>query len=363
MEKLKYQQLADHFRKRIEAGKLHAGEQLPSQQAIQHQFSTSQATVERAYTLLEEEGIIERRWRKGVFVKQRPVQALTGNIGVIGSPSFEQVGSLYSTQIMEGIMAGAAAESCHALILGNDLTLNSGDCRKVDGILIVNVENMKPLLAKIPKGMPCVSLLNDTAQISCVKADNEGGARQAVEYLISRGHRRIAFLKNNNWSIPVARQKGYEAALRDAGIRPQRSWVRSNNLTGHLSPGDHRLASYEQIRDWVKEDWRATGCTALLAQNDHLALGAIRAFTEAGIHVPDEVSIIGFDGTELCDYFPPRLTSVKIPLTAIGNNAVKVLLQHLRDASKPREVKVLPTSMREGESVLRRMESLQESCL
>jgi GntR family transcriptional regulator of arabinose operon len=361
MEKLKYQQLADHFRKKIEAGKLRAGEQLPSQQAIQHQFSTSQATVERAYTLLEEEGIIERRWRKGVFVRERPAQNATGNIGVIGSPNFERGVNPYSAHLMEGIMAGAAAESYHALILGNDLTWNGSECRKVDGILIVNIEDMQPLLAKIPKGMPCVSLLNDTARISCVKADNEGGGRLAAEYLISRGHRRIAFLKNNNWSIPAARQKGYEDALRGAGIRLQRSWIRSNNLTGHLSPGDHRLASYEQIRRWIQEDWRATGCTALLAQNDHLALGAIRAFQESGLRVPEDVSIIGFDGTELCDYFPPRLTSVKIPLAEIGSNAVKVLLQHLRDPSLPREVMVLPSSIREGESVLSRTGSMQES--
>lgn len=361
MEKLKYQQLADHFRKQIEAGKLRVGEQLPSQQALQHQFSTSQATVERAYALLDEEGIIERRWRKGVFVKQRPAKALTGNIGVIGSPNFEQGVNSYSAYLMEGIMAGAAAESCHALILGNDLTWNGSEYRKVDGILIVNIEDMKPLLAKIPTEMPCVSLLNDTAQISCVKADNEGGGRLAAEYLISHGHRRIAFLKNNNWSIPAERQKGYEAALRAAGIRPRRSWIRSNNLIGHLSPGDHRLASYEQIRNWVKEDWRATGCTALLAQNDHLALGAIRAFQENGLRVPEDVSIIGFDGTELCDYFPPRLTSVKIPLVEIGSYAVKVLLQHLRDPALPREVKILPTSLREGESVASRAESMQES--
>lgn len=349
--KLKYEQLADHFRARINAGQLRAGEPLPSQQAMQSEFAASQSTMERAYALLEKEGLIERRWRSGVFVRPSCASPVTGNIGVLGSPGFQQGNSLYAAALMEGIIEAAGAASRHPLILGNSLDWDGSDCHKVDGFLIVNIENMQPLLEKIPASMPCVSLLNNTARIACVKADDEGGARQAVEYLVARGHRRIAFLKNNDASIPTARQQGYRAALRDTGIAPRKSWLCSTHLIGHVSPGQHRLAAYSQIERWLQSGWEATGCTALLAQNDHLALGAIRAFSENGLRVPEDVSVIGFDGTELCDYFPPRLTSVKIPLREIGRAAVGVLLKHLQNPAHPVGITILPATLHEGESV------------
>jgi DNA-binding LacI/PurR family transcriptional regulator len=104
------------------------------------------------------------------------------------------------------------------------------------------------------------------------------------------------------------------------------------------------------MQSWLQEGWRETRCTALLAQNDLAAIGAMRAFQKAGIRVPEDVSVVGFDGTELCEYLAPQLSSVEIPLREIGAQAVKVLLDRLRQPSGKAETLVLPTRFQARES-------------
>ena len=101
---------------------------------------------------------------------------------------------------------------------------------------------------------------------------------------------------------------------------------------------------------WLQEDWRALGCTAILAQNDHMAIGVMQVLQEANLDVPGEVSVMGVDGTELCDHTTPRLSSVQLPLEQIGARAVDLLVEQIESGQPEEQIIVLPAKLRAAAS-------------
>ncbi len=106
------------------------------------------------------------------------------------------------------------------------------------------------------------------------------------------------------------------------------------------------------MRKWLQDGWRDLGCTALLAQNDEAAIGAIEELQEAGFDVPGDVSVVGFDGTEAAEYFRPRLTTIKVPLEEIGAAAAEYLLRQIREGDETEEHTgvTLPAQLKIGDS-------------
>jgi LacI family transcriptional regulator len=84
---------------------------------------------------------------------------------------------------------------------------------------------------------------------------------------------------------------------------------------------------------WLRGDWSKLGCTAIAAHNDEAAIGVLKALREADIQVPSDVSVVGFDGTELAAHSDPPLTTWKVPLEEIGARGVKVLLRQMKGES------------------------------
>jgi LacI family transcriptional regulator len=107
------------------------------------------------------------------------------------------------------------------------------------------------------------------------------------------------------------------------------------------------------MKKWLSDGWRETGCTAILAQNDVAAIGVMQILQEEGIRVPDDVSVMGFDGTEICDLVSPRLWSVMLPLAQIGAKAVEILNRQIAGEADAGETILLPLHLRQGESVAR----------
>src|SRR5690606_19753497 len=120
------------------------------------------------------------------------------------------------------------------------------------------------------------------------------------------------------------RREGYRAALCEAGIEPRHEWER---LLWNW--GEFVLRGRRGMKDWFADGFSKTGITALLVQNDRAAIGAIQALQQAGLRVPHDVSVVGFDSTDECELSSPRLTSVHVPLAEIGNAAVEMLMQQI----------------------------------
>jgi LacI family transcriptional regulator len=130
------------------------------------------------------------------------------------------------------------------------------------------------------------------------------------------------------------RRQGYEEALSEAGIAPEDSWV----VSGDWSSSSGYRATL-QLLD------RNSGLTALFAQNDRMAMGALQALRERGLQVPQDVAVVGFDDIPSAPYFCPPLTTIHHPFYELGRVSVQVLIDLIDGRSAPPEPIRLDTKL------------------
>lgn len=167
------------------------------------------------------------------------------------------------------------------------------------------------------------------------------GAQLATQHLIDMGHRAICEVTGPmQWTGARQRHEGWLATLRRAGITP-----------GTSVEGDWTAAGgFQAVQGLLRGGARFTG---LFAGNDQMALGAMRALREAGLAVPDDVSIVGFDDIPEAAYFEPPLTTVRQDFTALGQQAVELLLDRMAAPEAPAHQRVLYPELVERASVVR----------
>ena len=201
--------------------------------------------------------------------------------------------------------------------------------RHVEGVLFVrgDYENEVTHLARLKEfGIPVVTTGHhspevDTAQID---VDNIKGGRRAVEYLIGLGHKKIAMITGpTQWKSTQDRTQGYHQALQDAGILVDRNLVVEGDNWLHSS-------GYKNAKMLVKQ---GAAFTAIFAHNDRIARGAIHALNEAGLKVPADVSVIGYDDITEAEFSDHPLTTIRQPMTEVGEAAARLLIQMIEDAS------------------------------
>lgn len=150
-----------------------------------------------------------------------------------------------------------------------------------------------------------------------LSVDQERGARVAVRHLLELGHRRIAHVAGPaDWLEAQARLAGFRAELLDAGHEPAEILVGDWTAESGYHAGQELLA--------------AGGATAVFCANDQMALGVLHAASDAGVRVPDQLSVVGFDDSPESAHFLPPLTTVRQDFVEIGRRAIGLLLAELR---------------------------------
>ncbi|NLW19904.1 MAG: LacI family transcriptional regulator [Clostridiales bacterium] len=169
-----------------------------------------------------------------------------------------------------------------------------------------------------------------SSHISSVSIDHHAAGFEAASRLLQLGHRRIALLGyfSRGQDSTGARLHGAVAAMREAGIPYDESLFTEVNFT--------MPSAYMNVKRMLAEGRRFT---ALFAASDIMAIGAIRALHEQGLRVPDDVSVIGFDGIELGSFLAPSLTSVRQPTSLIAQESVR-LMRELIETNQSRHVQV-----------------------
>lgn len=350
----KYLKIYTRIQSGILNGDLAPGERLPSFSELRAEYGAMPATAERAYARLEREKLVVRKARRGVFVAP-PELARTGMIGFVSHPAYPENREVSpGTQaVLEGVREGCH-EQGNGVLLANDH--GAPNLRRVDG-LILHCDKLEFYTMGIPSDFPHVLLGQQADGITTVSADDFEGARIAVSHLVERGHQRIACLMEELQDLPMRRAAGYQLALQQAGIEIHPGWLRQVEKVEYLPAPADTSSSYlewgrRNMRAWLDSDWHHLGCTALIVQNDHAAIGVMQILQEEGISVPDQVSVIGFDGTNSCDLVRPRLTSIRIPFYEMGREAVRALREQIENgAQAPRSI-ILPVKLREGSSVV-----------
>ena len=180
----------------------------------------------------------------------------------------------------------------------------------------------------------------DFPNLSMVGVDDRAAAYQAVSYLIQQGHRKIAVLGGPATSYPsMMRRQGAQQAMEDAGIRFE------DKLYG-LSNYDFESA-YHAMNGLLA---RRAEFTALFAMSDVIVFGAIRALGRAGLQVPEDVSVIGFDGITMSRYCVPVMTTIVQPSEQIALQSIELLVRQIEHGT-PAQTVTLQPELQQGESV------------
>ena len=194
--------------------------------------------------------------------------------------------------------------------------------RRVDAIIVTSSRVGSLYSSQLDQIQVPIVLINDQEEgeyIHSVAVDDLQGAKLAVEHLIALGHRRIGYVavadrpKSNR-----RRLQGYKTALRQAAISPEPALVVPAPGDTDLKVG---LASLERLL--------AAGATAVFCYNDVTAIGLLIACREAGLALPQDLSVIGFDNIEACDYVTPPLTTVHQFRSTLGELAMHMVLDLL----------------------------------
>ncbi len=363
-----YLQLAEHLREQIESGQLQPGDRLPSFNEMKAQFDAVQRTVEKAHALLEGDGLIRREAGRGVFVNQPATQTKTGNVGFVLPHNMQPERDMtYWGLALSGIRQAARDRNYHLLLIDEDDSFNRWD--KMDGVVLCDTRdprNLERAMPRPPVNFPAVSIFNKIPGTACITTDDADGFYQLTRHLIELGHTRIAYLATITKGIHQleVRREGYLRALREAGIEPDPHWqcdIRKRPEWNGLMSW-YPLAGEYYVNQWLETGWNELGCTALIAQNDAVAKGAMNAFQAAGIKVPEDISIAGFDGLPLYSD-TLTLTTAKAPLFEMGLQAMNSLLDWLKDSSNAPQDIQLPVELIQGNTTAAPATQKQEKLL
>lgn len=216
--------------------------------------------------------------------------------------------------------------------------------RAVDGFLLLNTPADK---IDVPVPVVAISAHSGGPSVTNIVLDHHAAVEQALGHLYQLGHRKIAFMRGPR-EIPDSefRWKSIEQVAREIGLRIDPALVvRINAAAGwSLKTGAHPMApeiGYKPMHALLQ---KSRDFTAVFCFNDIAAIGATRALTEAGLAVPRDVSVVGFDDILSAAYFTPSLTTVRQPLFEMGKRGAQVLLERIADHEKqfPAEITVEP---------------------
>lgn len=196
-----------------------------------------------------------------------------------------------------------------------------------DGVILTPASN-RGGLASLSQQLPLVLLNRETEEptdCDIVLNDNAGGARAATEHLIAHGHRRIAYVTARK-AVSTVRDRlaGYRGALIDANLPTDDRFV----VRAEITIEDARAATRTLLN-------RPERPTAILTYNDLMAVGVLAALTEAGLRVPNDIALVGYDDIAYAPYLSVPLTTVRQQTQRMGRTAAQLLLERFGGAEMP----------------------------
>lgn len=210
--------------------------------------------------------------------------------------------------------------------------------RHFDGVIMLSSDIDDPLLPQLIRaGIPLVLIGRHPylEGLSTVDSENREGARAATAHLIGLGHRRVATITGRlTMQSGVDRRDGYKQALTAAGLPIDPDLIVEGDYT--------REQGYRAMRRLLS---LPEPPTAVFAASDATAFGAQRAIHEAGLRIPDDVALVGFDDVPSAAYANPPLTTVRQSSAEMGVQAARALLAQIEDPSKPPAAIRLPTTL------------------
>ncbi|MGK9250408.1 LacI family DNA-binding transcriptional regulator [Paenibacillus sp. D9] len=204
---------------------------------------------------------------------------------------------------------------------------------RVDGVIVLSPSDEDEIVRELEQsGIPYIVIDSQDAKSapSTVKVDHETGGYMACRHLTELGLRKIAHLSGPaHYDSTRERKSGFLRALQEAGLEPFL-----------IEAGDYSIENgYRSARRWLEENRLPE---AVFAGDDYIAAGIINALQEAGLSVPRDLSVVGFDDQNLASLLHPLLTTVRQPVLPIAQAAVHALMARMEDGAAPEGVVIQP---------------------
>ncbi|MDR3388270.1 MAG: LacI family DNA-binding transcriptional regulator [Rudaea sp.] len=256
---------------------------------------------------------------------------ITRRTNTIGALLPDLFGEFFS-ELIRGIDLAARSRGLHLLVSSShgDATEAAAALRamqgRVDGLLVMSPHvDAEFLHDNLPDSLPVV-LMNTAmknARYSTLNVDNFGGAFAITQHLIEHGHRHIALIAGplNNFDAQQ-RDEGYRAAMKKCA-----PGLRSQVVAGDFS----EEAGYRAGTELLAAQPRPS---AVFAANDMMAVGCLYAFAQAGVRVPEDIAVAGFDDIPIARYVTPPLTTVRVRIADLGRSALERLALRLENSGE-----------------------------
>ncbi len=242
----------------------------------------------------------------------------TGILGVLVA-EFEP----FSTQLLKGVSSAMATTDYELLafagaIHGETVGWERRSLRRLGGTLVDGAIIVTPTVIEPGAAVPVVAIDPHTGNgdVPTVDSDNVGGARTAIEHLISLGHTRIGMIRGReDLESARLREKGFRQAMAAAGVEVDETLLATGSYRAESAVAPARLLLDRRDRP-----------TAIFAANDLMAIRTVEVARSLGLRVPEDVSVIGFDNVPESALAQPALTTVAQPLAELGRTALHLLL-------------------------------------
>lgn len=262
----------------------------------------------------------------------------------------------YLEEILNGALATGNRRNYHLLLyslqLGDETGWPGSLMGRVDGVVTV-VSNLdgthREALEEM--GLPIVEIQSENQDGYTVSADDVGGLRSAVAYLVRRGHRRIAYLSRALTTYSSrARHQGYVAGLRDHGLEvdddlifyAEHGEIDTVVMAAHANEPAEITQGHELTLDLLQ---REDPPTAVICFDDLLAIGALRAARSQGVRVPDRLAVVGFNNFSIAAAVDPPLTTIDFPAYDLGARAADLIIDKLEGKPLAKSHLILPVTL------------------
>ena len=238
----------------------------------------------------------------------------------------------FFSEVIRGIDVAARKEGYHILVSGSHA--DAGEMMevletmhgRVDGLIVMAPDvTLTSLGGPFASGLPLVLLNSADPEHDAITIDNYGGARTMMQHLADLGHTRIAFITGPEQNADAReRLRGFHDGLHAAGASPAKPLELRGDFTEH--------AGYDAARQFAASPQRPT---AIFAANDAMAIGALSALADAGVAVPEEMTVVGFDDVPIARYVAPPLTTIRVDIAELGRRAFALLHDTLAEPAHP----------------------------
>lgn len=328
----KYLMLFEQLKREIVQGTYRGGDRIPGENELAEQYGMSRQTVRQALSMLEREQYIERRQGSGTYVRESTRgRKRTWNVGVIATYISEYI----FPSILRGIERELSDSGFFPLLsatqnrVDNERKILEDYMEKeIDGLIVEGTKSALPnpnigLYEKIESmGIPvvffngCYPALPDCVSVT---TDDRQGGLDAVQYLVTHGHKKIGAIFKGDDRQGLERYAGYMQGLIDSGLPMQDDWV----VWFHSEDRNLLLDDENETRR-VLRAFRE--CSAVVCYNDEIAVKLLNAFRRDGLEIPGEKAIISFDNSLLSEVSTVKITSLDHPREHLGAAAARKLL-------------------------------------